>query len=187
MENKIIALDIGNVCLRITPERCAEALGYKPDVGIPENLLKSVEDLEHGKISEQQWLQDFQQITGNRFSDDELRSAYNLIIAEEIIGMKEFLRQKAEAGYRIIFFSDTSEIHLNCILRKLSFANLISGGIYSFEVGAHKPSPKMYEAFEKTFGKPDLYLDDKPDNIAAGKERGWNAYVFKSINVLKEL
>ena len=181
---KIIALDIGNVCIHITPERCAEALGYPVSVGIPESFMGSVDKLERNLISEQQWLADFHKVTENKFSDDELRLAYNKVLGEEKEGIKEFLQQKTEEGCRIIFFSDTSEVHINSIFRNLSFANLITGGVYSFDMGAKKPEPGMYEEFEKKFGIPDLYLDDKPENIAAGKERGWTSFVFTETDKL---
>lgn len=184
MKNKIIALDIGNVCIRITPERCAEALGYPPSVGIPEAILDSVDRMERALISEKQWMDDFHEVTSHKFSTDELRHAYNQVLGEEIDGMKEFLEKKLEQGFRIIFFSDTSEVHLNSVLRNLSFANLITGGVYSFDMGAKKPEPGMYEKFEKNYGKPDLYLDDKPENIAAGKARGWNSFVFTNVDDL---
>ena len=186
MKNKIIALDIGNVCIRIRPERCAEALGYPASVGIPEALLKSVDDMERDLITELQWMKDFHNITGNKFTYDQLRHAYNQVLGEEIEGMKEFLRQKIKDDYRIIFFSDTSEVHLNSVFRNLSFANLITGGVYSFQMGAKKPEPGMYETFERIYGIPDLYLDDKPENIAAGKKRGWNSCVFSSIEDLNK-
>lgn len=181
MGKKVIALDIGNVCIKIRPEKCAEALGYHPSVGIPEALLKSVDDMERDLISEQQWMKDFHKVTSHKFTDDQLRHAYNQILGEETEGIKEFLRHKTTEGYRIIFFSDTSEVHLTSVFRNLSFANLITGGVYSFSMGAKKPEPGMYETFEKIYGKPDLYLDDKPENIAAGKARGWNSYVFTDI------
>ena len=183
MNKKTIALDIGNVCIRITPERCAEALGEPPSVGIPKDLLGSVDKMERDQISEKEWMKDFHKVTDHKFTDNELREAYNMVLGEEIDGMKEFLQQKVTEGYRIIFFSDTSEVHINSVLRNLSF---ITGGIYSFDMGAKKPEPEMYETFEKLYGIPNLYLDDKPENIEAGKKRGWNSYVFNNINDLQK-
>ncbi len=188
MNKQTIALDIGNVCIRLTPERCAEALQYPRSVGIPEKLLGSIDKMERSQISEKEWMKDFHHITKNKFTDNELREAYNQVLGEEIDGIKEFLQDKAANGYRIIFFSDTSEIHLNSVFRNLSFANIITGGVYSFDMGAKKPEPEMYETFEKLYGKPDLYLDDNPENIETGKKRGWNSYVFNNINdLLKDI
>jgi len=186
MNKKIIALDIGNVCIRIQPEKCAETLNMPLSSGIPETLLESIDKMERNLISEQAWMADFQKITKYKFTDNELRSAYNRILGEELEGIKEFLQEKRSEGYRIIFFSDTSEVHINSIYRELSFANIITGGIFSFDTGAKKPESEMYEAFEKLYGKPDIYLDDKPDNIKAGRKRSWNSYLFTDVKSLIE-
>jgi len=177
-------LDIGNVCIKLAPEACAEALGFPPSVGIPSTLLNSIDEMERGIITTQQWLEHFHSITDNKFTDNQLRNAYNQLLGDEIDGIKKFLQQKLTEGYRIIFFSDISEIHLNCIFRNLSFANLITGGIYSFCTGNKKTEPGMFEAFEQTYGKPDIFLDDKSDNIKMAQKHSWNSYLFTSVDNL---
>jgi 2-haloacid dehalogenase len=44
-----------------------------------------------------------------------------------------------------------------------------------------KPEPRIYEIAESRFGLPPeqlLFIDDKPDNIAAATARGWQGHVF---------
>ncbi len=174
-----IALDIGNVCLRIYPERCLEMLGIPPEsITIPDELMKSIIDMEEGRIDESEWLKIFQKATENQFSNHQLRKAYISILGEEIAETSNFIQKAIEKNIRLIFFSDTSPIHINNIYRNLSFANLVSGGVFSFETKSCKPNNKMYEEYEKRYGKPLLYLDDKPKNITAGIEAGWNSQLF---------
>ena len=45
----------------------------------------------------------------------------------------------------------------------------------SNEVHALKPEEAMFAAFERRFGVPDLYLDDRMDLINAANARGWHA------------
>lgn len=183
-----MALDIGNVCIRITPDKYAEALNFSASVGITKALIESVDKMERGLISEQEWMEDLHRITENKFSEKQLRCAFDQILGEEIDGIEEFLRQKTVEGYRIVFFSDTSKVHLDSIYRNLSFIDLISDGIFSFKANAKKPEAKMYEEFEKVHGKPDIYLDDKPENIEVARKRGWNSYVFTNIdNLIKDI
>jgi len=179
---KTIALDIGNVCLKIYPERCFETLKIPISTEIPFNLMESITKMEEGIIGEQKWLQTFHHVTENKFSDNELRKAYTNILGEEIDGISNFIKNAISKNIRIIFFSDTSPIHINHIYRNLSFAHLISGGIFSFDVGVRKPNNKMYEIYEQKYGKPILYLDDKLENINAGKKAGWNSILFKSVD-----
>jgi 2-haloacid dehalogenase len=44
-----------------------------------------------------------------------------------------------------------------------------------------KPEPRIYEIAESRFGLPPeklLFIDDKPENIAAAVARGWQGHVF---------
>lgn len=178
--NKIIALDIGNVCVRLSQEKALGALGYKSLSEIPADFLKATELMERGLLSEDEWLATYRKCTGTDLEDDKLRSVWNLIIGDEIEGMADALRKAVAKGFRVIFFSDTSDLHINEVYRKLSFAHLVSGGIFSFKEGAKKPECRMYEAFESQYGKPSYYIDDLPQNIEAGIKRGWNAGLFTS-------
>ena len=173
-----IALDIGNVCINICPERCFAALGIDSTEKIPANLMQGIADMEEGRISEAEWLEIFKEATNFRFSENELRKAYIDILGEEIEGISDFIKYAISEKIRLIFFSDTSPIHINHIYRNLSFANLISGGVFSFDTGARKPDTAMYEEYESKYGKPLLYLDDKQENIDAGKKTGWNSLLF---------
>lgn len=99
-------------------------------------------------------------------------------------GMKEQIEKYAASGYDFIFLSDISETHLAETLRKCSFAHAVIGGIYSFEVGARKPDPAMFRAFESAYGRPAFYFDDRADNIDSAKKLGWNAIRFHSAEQL---
>jgi HAD superfamily hydrolase (TIGR01549 family) len=183
---KTIALDIGKVCIDIHPERCFAALRLSKNREIPNILWKSISDMEKGLIDEKEWLKTFQEVTDNKFSDDELRNAYCQILGDERKEVEDFIKKAVSYNIRVIFFSDTSPIHINQLFRDLSFANLISGGIYSYESGCRKPDMKIYRKYEEVFGPPLLYIDDKKENIEAGKNAGWNSILFKSTDSLKE-
>lgn len=184
--NKVIALDIGNVCLKLRFEKCLEFFGAGSLDEVPAEFMKSTDMFEKGLINRAQWLQTFGKVTGNRFSDDELVSAWNMILGEEIPGMSELIRQIISEGFRVIFFSDTSDPHMMHIRGTLSFAHLISGGIFSYEVKAKKPGDAMYLAFEHKYGKPFFYADDMADNIEGGRRHCWHSYLFKSPEDMKK-
>ena len=105
---KLIALDIGNVCVSIHPERVIARMKLFPT---PEILAVSAK-LECGLISEREWLDFFHQKTQHRFSDDEMIDAWNLIIGETVPGMSEAVRAALRNGYRFVFLSDVSRFHL---------------------------------------------------------------------------
>lgn len=180
MKEKVIAIDIGGVCLDVDFRRCLLQLGYSGSQAVPEEFMLACGKFECGLLDEKEWLDDFRSVTGGRFSDDELLSAWNSIIGDDIPGMADAVREITGRGFRFVFFSDTSTVHIMEVYRKLSFANLISGGIFSFDAGALKPSVKMYEAFERSYGEPCFYIDDKKGNIEGGIKRGWESRMFIS-------
>ncbi|NOY74868.1 MAG: hypothetical protein GXP32_03645 [Kiritimatiellaeota bacterium] len=177
---KNIAIDIGNVCLNIRFDKCLAALELKSGIRLPPELLSATDSMERGRLSEDDWLTVFMKKTNGKFSLETLKKAYNAIIDDEIRETRGFVELATKTGHGVIFFSDTSRIHLDHILANLSFAHLVTGGVYSFEVGTKKPEPAMFAEFEKRYGLPSLYLDDKLENIQGGIDAGWPSLQFKA-------
>ena len=173
---KVIALDIGGVCINLHSDEIAKFF----DTGIPEEFTAVSNMLEKGIITRIEWLNIFHYLTHNKFSDDELLTAWANIIGEAIKDMPDLAKELVDAGYKLVFFSDTSEGHIQEVYRNLSFANLVTGSIFSYEVGSRKPHKKMYEAFEDEYGKPVFYIDDQLVNVEAGQSNGWDSHLFTS-------
>lgn len=181
MEKKVIALDIGNVCLEIHPERCFRAPGFWGATAIPpEVLFLASERFERGEITPAEFLAGFRKQTGTTVSDAELELAFRSIIGPTIPGMAELVAELDARGFHPVFFSDTSITHLDEVRRKFPAEAAVPDGIYSFEIHAKKPERAMFEAFEARFGVPDFYFDDRAELIEAALRRGWNAHRFIS-------
>ena len=178
----IVALDIGNVCIRVEAEECAKELGFgsieEIEKGCPE-ILQMALHLETGAISSGEFLRQLSPFVKGEVSHELLEEIWNIIIGEEIIGMAEVVQEIFSLGMTPIFFSNISDIHFTCIKKKLSFADQIIHCVLSYEVGEVKPHSTIYEVMENEYcegGVPALYLDDKIENISAGMRRGWNSY-----------
>ena len=168
MSNKVIALDIGNVCLHIHPERCLALLKDCNCASIPPELLRyEADELERGRVSEADFLAKVREMTGTRASDKTLTDAFLAILGEPVEGMPELVAELPQLGFQAVFFSDTSAIHLAAVRRIFPSARFVPQGVYSFEVGERKPHPAMFEAFEHRFGTPVCYFDDRADLIEA--------------------
>ncbi len=177
--NNVIALDIGGVCIQLRHAESFKYFGVAPQQ-LPPEFMAAVEGLETGRVSEREWLDVFREVTGGRFTDEQMIHGWNIIIGGPIPGMVEVLRELALHAYRLVFFSDTSECHIMKLYHDADFSHLISGAVFSYEVGARKPGAAMYEAFEERYGKPCFYLDDKPENVEAGRRHGWESHLFTS-------
>ena len=55
MEEKIIALDIGGVCLNIRYDLCYKYFGFKTISEIPPQFMTAIEKFESGLIDEKEW------------------------------------------------------------------------------------------------------------------------------------
>jgi glucose-1-phosphatase len=104
-------------------------------------------------------------------------------IFAEIPPMIQLHTELRQRGFKTYVFSNTNDLAIEHIVRNFPFFQNFDGYIYSYKVGAMKPQPKIYEAMEAMSGKRGLdliYLDDRPENIAAGKERGWQAILHET-------
>jgi HAD superfamily hydrolase (TIGR01509 family) len=97
-----------------------------------------------------------------------------------MIELHATLRQRGVPTY---IFSNTNDLAVEDIRRNFPFFKNFDGYIYSYEIGAMKPDAKIYAALEKLAGRRGadiLYLDDRPENVAAGAARGWQAILHES-------
>jgi 2-haloacid dehalogenase len=87
-----------------------------------------------------------------------------------------------EADLPTYIFSNTNEIAVGHIRRRFPFFANFSGYILSYQHQAMKPDAKLYEAVERETrlqGADLLYLDDRPENIEAGRKRGWQVILHE--------
>ena len=179
---KTIAVDIGNVSVFIDTLACPRALGL---TGFTPEMRELQRRVEWGEISDERFFHDLRAFTPG-WSEEHIRAVFDSILLQPVPGMEALLAKLSTNGVQVAFFSDISPAHLKGFRRRFpSAANY--PGIYSFEVGAWKPSPKMFEAFEQRFGKPDLYVDDRLDLVEAAQKYGWNGQQFQNAEWLEKV
>jgi HAD superfamily hydrolase (TIGR01509 family) len=97
-----------------------------------------------------------------------------------MIDLQSALRRKGMPTY---VFSNTNDLAVRHIRRAFPFFADFNGYILSYEHRAMKPDPKLYQVVEERSGRrgPEiLYLDDRPENVAAGAARGWQTILHQS-------
>ena len=88
-------------------------------------------------------------------------------------------------GHRLILFSNTKALHCPWVFEAFPEFSLFHGAVLSYEVGAIKPQPEIYQhAIEKFSLTPEntLYIDDLPANIATGQEFGFQTHQYHLTN-----
>lgn len=174
----ILALDIGNVCVNIDYSRFASLFAAPV---LPEAAKAALQDFECGRIDEKSFFDIITAAGEDRFTRAEAVEAFESVLYKPVDGMRELVSTFPARNIRAYFLSDISTTHLRRTRNIFPEAELVTDGIFSYSAGALKPSPPMLAGFEKKFGKPDLYTDDRQELIsAAAGEYSWNTYCFTS-------
>lgn len=136
---------------------------------------------ETGLISTPELYAEFSKETGYAGTLNEFSAAFADIFSE-ISPMVELHARLHQRGVPTFIFSNTNELAVGHVRRKFPFFAKFTGYIYSHEVKAMKPMPKIYEAVEAMSGKRGaeiLYIDDRQENVEAGAARGWHTVFHK--------
>jgi HAD superfamily hydrolase (TIGR01509 family) len=130
---------------------------------------------ESGAMTTQQFYTEICRVTGFRGDLAEFSNCFaDIFVAiEPMVQLQAELRQRGLTSYA---FSNTNALAAEHIRRSFPFYGNFDGHILSYEHGAMKPDARLYEVVERESscrGAEILYLDDRPENIAAGKALGW--------------
>jgi len=115
---------------------------------------------------------DFTAFSGN-FDEFSLAFGDIFVPIEPMVKLHGAVRKR---GMPTFILSNTNELAVRHVRRSYPFFSLFQGYILSYEHGVMKPEPRIYEIAERVTGRQGaeiLYLDDRPENITAAVERGW--------------
>jgi putative hydrolase of the HAD superfamily len=104
-------------------------------------------------------------------------------IFSEMLGTIALHAELRRRGFKTYIFSNTNDLAIEHVRRNFPFFANFDGYIYSYEVGAMKPDAPIYEAMETMCGRRGvdlIYIDDRPENIAAGAAHGWRVILHES-------
>ena len=139
-------------------------------------------EYESGRLTRRQFFDAVGQTIGFRGDLEEFGSSFADIFTE-IPGAIALHAELRRRGLKTYIFSNTNDLAIEHVRRNFPFFKEFDGYIFSYEVGGLKPQPEIYAAMETLTGRrgADLvYLDDRPENIAAGSARGWQAILHES-------
>jgi FMN phosphatase YigB (HAD superfamily) len=137
---------------------------------------------EVGLINTRQFFDEVQSVTGFSGSADEFGEFFADIFTP-IAGMVDLHTALRDRKIPTFIFSNTNDLAISHIRRRFDFFGRFDGYVLSYEHGSMKPESKLYEVVEretKRRGAEILYLDDRPENVAAGAARGWQTVLHRS-------
>lgn len=183
----VVVFDLGKVLVDFDYSIAARALGPRtrlPAGGLQTLLCTSplLCQYETGAITTAQFHGGVCAASGLDMGLEEFSACFADIFSEiqPMIDLHAALR---EGGVATWIFSNTNEIAARHIRRRFPFFSRFDGYVLSYEQGAMKPDPKIYQVVERQTGRKGeaiLYLDDRAENVAAGLARGWRALLHES-------
>jgi len=182
--SRAFLFDIGNVLVHFdfakAVRRLAETSEATPDA--MKTLLEPIkEDLESGRMSDDDFITQSIARIGFGGSRAEFAEIWSDIFTENI-PMTALVRRLARE-HPLYLFSNTSGLHKEWFMRRFDVFAQFRGGIFSHEAGCMKPDAAIYE---KAIAQLDLdpaqtfYIDDLPENIAAGERLRFTTHHYAS-------
>jgi len=105
-----------------------------------------------------------------------------------VAGTHELVRRLAARGVPLFALSNFGAEFWAMFRPVAPLFDHFSGCVISGEEGVVKPDPAIYAILEQRSGLAGsdlLFVDDRPDNIAAAQTRGWRGHVFKDAAALE--
>jgi FMN phosphatase YigB (HAD superfamily) len=194
----VVVFDLGKVLLdfdyRISAEKIARRSRFTP-AQVRDLLDHSplLQRFETGLMSREEFYGEVCAACGFSGNLDEFCSTFADIFSEikPMIALHGALR----AGrVPTCVFSNTNPIAAAHIRDRFPFFSRFDSYVLSYQHGAMKPAARIYEVVEGQTGqkgKAIVYLDDRAENVEAGRARGWQALLHetpeKTIPALRRL
>ncbi len=177
---KTVVFDLGKVLVDFDYTIAARRIAARSKV--PPDKIRSFVDyspllfrLERGEVTTRHFYQEVCAATGFDGNFEEFADFFADIFVpiEPMVELQAALRRRGIPTY---IFSNTNDLAICHIRRAFPFYGNFDGYILSYQHGVMKPDAGLYEVVERQSGRRGseiLYLDDRPENVAAGTARGW--------------
>jgi putative hydrolase of the HAD superfamily len=139
------------------------------------------EDYDCGRLSSASFVERLRRDLQLDASDEAIAEAWcDIYTANPVID--ELIGEEQRRGSRLVLASNTNELHFEWFSRQ--FATVLQPFdelVLSFRVGARKPAVAFFDACIRASSRPAdqiIYIDDRPDYVAAGRALGMQAFVY---------
>jgi putative hydrolase of the HAD superfamily len=199
----VVLFDLGNVLVRIAPEAFLQKLG----LDTPENrrfyqphVTEIVRQYESGTDDTDEFLSKLDALfnggrgeasgspRGREFSPDDLRDAMLAIMQTPIEGMLELVTSLSN-NVPLGLLSNTNPLHYEMCMNRYPALNHIHSHFLSYRLKALKPQPEIFSKVTKKMAVAPgeiLYVDDLPENVEAGRNAGFNSYLFRGYHEFEQ-
>jgi glucose-1-phosphatase len=186
-EIEAVIFDIGRVIIDLDPSRAIAAIGAGSALA-PDKLWSAVQEdalwpgWQEGRVTPREWYENLIARFHTSISFEEFRNAWNSVLVPKPI-LPELLFKQLSKKCRLVLLSNTDPIHVGYMESKFKFLRYFPKRVYSCDVGASKPSVKIFRAAIRAANAPTgriLFIDDIRQYVLAARRIGLNALQFSS-------
>ena len=189
---KTIFFDLGNVIIPFDFRRAytrLQPLCSYPVTEIPQRMRGTdlVSRFESGHIAAQQFVKEFSAVLELRIGYEEFCDLWSSVFLPEPL-IQESLLADLGRRYPLMILSNTNPIHFHMIQANYPLLRHFEHCVLSYEVGALKPSAKIFEEAVARAGCEAgecFFTDDLAVNVEAARKHGMDAVQFQSADQLE--
>jgi len=185
-----LVLDLGNVLAFFDHRRACRQLAALAQPGTTEDAVFDLlfhhpleRGYDTGEITTTEFIAALRSAFGMTAQDEAIAEAWSDIFEPNTTLIAQLPALKAVVK-RLVLASNTNELHFTRIRRIMPAAiALFDATVLSFEVGLRKPSVHFFERVVAATEGPagaSVYVDDRPDFVAAAESFGMRGRVYQS-------
>ncbi|HVN45844.1 MAG TPA: HAD family phosphatase [Steroidobacteraceae bacterium] len=179
-----IVFDIGWVLVRLNYRPLLEFLhAHGADLADRDAVMNRIrlEDHETGRLPGHGLLERLRGLTRSNAASLAQMQAKWLDMFELEPAMVELAHRLSER-YRVFLLSNIGDLHWAHLAREYRLHAIGHGALPSYVAGVMKPHEGIYAEAERRFAlepRATVFIDDRPDNVAAARTRGWHGIVHQ--------
>lgn len=181
-----VVFDIGQVFVRLDHRPLLGLLSSKGvDTASLDALLEriSFDDHETGRLHGDGLMERFAALATSPVELTELHARW--VDMFELQPRMVDLAHRLSERYRVYLLSNIGDLHWAHFSREYRFHHIGHGAVLSYLAGYMKPHERIYIEAERRFAlRPaeTVFIDDRAENIAAAKARGWHGIVHSGFD-----
>lgn len=147
-----------------------------------------VQRFERGEIAPEDFVAESCRLLSMNVTFEQFWELWTLIFLPETL-IPESLVERLHGKQRLLLLSNTNAIHFQMAQERYPLLRHFDGYVLSYEVGALKPSPQIYqEAIARAGCRPEecFFTDDIPAYVEGARQAGIDAVQFQSLEQLQE-
>ncbi|MEN6533926.1 MAG: HAD family phosphatase [Bryobacteraceae bacterium] len=190
---RTIFFDLGQVLIQFDFQRGYRAISGECNLP-PETIRAKLREtglvgpFEEGRVAPRDFFQAVSEALGLRVSYERFCELWSTIFFPETL-IPESLIASLHKRYRLLLLSNTNIIHFEMIQATYPIMKHFDGSVLSYEVGAMKPAPEIYQEAIRRSGcaaSGIFFTDDIAANVEGAREQGIDAVQFQSVAQLEE-